>query len=49
MAIAQDDLYIMGGYGADKGYAADAWKLKVSRLLGGPNGVRPLCFQHPCI
>lgn len=35
MAIVQDELYVMGGYGKDKGYAGDAWKLRVSALLYG--------------
>ena len=39
MAIVQDELYIMGGYGKDKGYAGDAWKLKVSALLCGTPAV----------
>ena len=36
MAIVQDELYVMGGYDHDKGYAGDAWKLKISALCGAP-------------
>ena len=48
MAIVQEDLYIMGGYGKDKDYAGDAWKLKVSKLLCGVPAVCPVnALQKP--
>ena len=43
MAVVQDELYVMGGYGKDRDYAGDAWKLKVSSLLCG---VPTVHFAH---
>lgn len=49
MAIVQDELYIMGGYGKAKDYAGDAWKLRVSDLLCRVPAVCSMSLLKPCI